>query len=77
MIATASTEEGKTAEMKAKKLEALDEMFVAQTSRVRLLEQLKRHRRVVAANENLDMTTLHTYLQQEFRAPPQIIICQT
>ena len=37
-----------TADEYAKKLEALDEMFVAQTSRVRLLEKLKRHRRVVA-----------------------------
>ena len=37
-----------TADEYAKKLEALDEMFVAQTSRVRLLEKLKRHRCVVA-----------------------------
>ena len=37
-----------TADEYAKKLEALDEMFVAQRSRVRLLEKLKRHRRVVA-----------------------------
>ena len=37
-----------TADEHAKKLEALDEMFVAQRSRVRLLEKLKRHRRVVA-----------------------------
>ena len=37
-----------TADEYAKKLEALDEMFVAQRSRVRLLEKLKRHRCVVA-----------------------------
>ena len=37
-----------TADEYAKKLEALDEMFVAQRSRVRLLEKLKRYRRVVA-----------------------------
>ena len=37
-----------TADEYAKKLKALDEMFVAQTSRVRLLEKLKRHRCVVA-----------------------------
>lgn len=37
-----------TADEYAKKLEALDEMFVAQRSMVRLLEKLKRHRRVVA-----------------------------
>ena len=37
-----------TADEYAKKLEALDEMFVAQTSRVRLLEKLKRYRCVVA-----------------------------
>ena len=37
-----------TADEYATKLEALDEMFVAQSSRVRLLEKLKRHRCVVA-----------------------------
>ena len=37
-----------TADEYAKKLEALDAMFVAQTSRVRLPEKLKRHRCVVA-----------------------------
>ena len=37
-----------TADEYAKKLEALDEMFVAQRSRVRLLEKLKRYRCVVA-----------------------------
>ena len=37
-----------TADEYAKKLEALDAMFVAQSSRVRLLEKLKRHRCVVA-----------------------------
>ena len=37
-----------TADEYAKKLEALDEMFVAQSSGARLLEKLKRHRCVVA-----------------------------